>query len=107
MWLRLTGPSDHMIHRCDVSQRIRLIEKLKTTRLDAPAHDPALDLVRQLMTLNGIGPLTAECLSGLPQCGFQHSEIAQSVGAPGFCDDETVKLEDLRQTEVAGHPRRS
>jgi len=43
------------LHRCDVSQRIRLIEKIQTTRLDAPAHDPALDLVRQLMTLKGIG----------------------------------------------------
>ncbi len=43
------------LHRRDVSQRIRLIEKLQTTRLEAPAHDPALDLVRQLMTLKGIG----------------------------------------------------
>ena len=43
------------LHRCDVSQRIRLIEKIQTTRLDAPVHDPALDLVRQLMTLKGIG----------------------------------------------------
>lgn len=43
------------LHRCDVSQRIRLIEKIQSTRLEAPAHDPALDLVRQLMTLKGIG----------------------------------------------------
>ncbi len=43
------------LHRCDISQRIRLIEKLQTTRLDAPVHDPALELVRQLMTLKGIG----------------------------------------------------
>ena len=43
------------LHRSDVSQRIRLIEKIQSTRLDAPAHDPALDLVRQLMTLKGIG----------------------------------------------------
>ena len=43
------------LHRSDVSQRIRLIEKIQMTRLDAPAHDPALDLVRQLMTLKGIG----------------------------------------------------
>ena len=50
------------LHRCDVSQGIRLIEKLQTTRLDAPAHDPALDLVRQLMTLKGIG------LGQVPSC---------------------------------------
>ena len=43
------------LHRCDVSQRIRLIEKLQSQRLDASAHDPALELVRQLMTLKGIG----------------------------------------------------
>ncbi len=43
------------LHRCDVSQRIRLIEKLQSQRLEAPAHDPALELVRQLMTLKGIG----------------------------------------------------
>jgi transposase len=47
------------LHRCDVSQRIRLIEKIQSTRLEAPAHDPALDLVRQLMTLKGIGPQSA------------------------------------------------
>jgi transposase len=43
------------IHRCDLSQRIRLIEKLQNERLKAAPHDPALDLVRQLMTLKGIG----------------------------------------------------
>ena len=43
------------LHRCDVSQRIRLIEKLQSQRLKASAHDPALELVRQLMTLKGIG----------------------------------------------------
>ena len=43
------------LHRCHVSQRIRLIEKLQNQRLEAPAHDPALELVRQLMTLKGIG----------------------------------------------------
>ena len=43
------------LHRCDVSQRIRLIEKLQAERLVASAHDPALELVRQLMTLKGIG----------------------------------------------------
>ncbi len=42
-------------HRCDVSQRIRLIEKLQAQQLEASAHDPALELVRQLMTLKGIG----------------------------------------------------
>ena len=42
-------------HRCDVSHRIRLIEKLQTQRLEAASHDPALELVRQLMTLKGIG----------------------------------------------------
>ena len=42
-------------HRCDVSERIRLIEKLQTQRLETSAHDPALELVRQLMTLKGIG----------------------------------------------------
>ncbi|MCK5651047.1 MAG: IS110 family transposase [Gemmatimonadetes bacterium] len=43
------------LHRCDVSQRIRLIEKLQNQRLEASTHDPALELVRQLMTLKGIG----------------------------------------------------
>ena len=43
------------IHRCDLSQRIRLIEKLQSERLKAASHDPALELVRQLMTLKGIG----------------------------------------------------
>ena len=43
------------LHRCDVSQRIRLIEKLQSQRLEASAHDPALELVRQLMSLKGIG----------------------------------------------------
>ena len=42
-------------HRCDVSRRIRLIEKLQTQRLEVASHDPALELVRQLMTLKGIG----------------------------------------------------
>jgi len=43
------------IHRCDFSQRIRLIEKLQSERLKACTDDPALELVRQLMTLKGIG----------------------------------------------------
>ncbi len=43
------------IHRCDVSHRIRLIEKLQNQQLEASAPDPALELVRQLMTLKGIG----------------------------------------------------
>jgi transposase len=43
------------LHRCDVSQRVRLIEKLQNQRLEASTHDPALELVRQLMTLKGIG----------------------------------------------------
>ena len=43
------------LHRRDVSQRIRLIEKLQTQRLEASTHDPALELVRQFMTLKGIG----------------------------------------------------
>ncbi len=43
------------IHRCDLSRRIRLIEKLQTQRLETTSHDPALELVRQLMSLKGIG----------------------------------------------------
>jgi len=43
------------LHRCELSQRIRLIEKLQNERLKASTHDPALELVRQLMTLKGIG----------------------------------------------------
>ena len=43
------------IHRCGASQRIRLIEKLQNQSLEASTHDPALELVRQLMTLKGIG----------------------------------------------------
>jgi len=43
------------IHRCDISHRIRLIEKLQNQQLEASAPDPALELVRQLMTLKGIG----------------------------------------------------
>ena len=41
-------------HRCDLSHRIRFIERfqLQTLRSD---DDPALELVRQLMTLKGIG----------------------------------------------------
>ena len=41
-------------HRCELSQRIRLIEKLQRQALSSSA-DPALELVRQLMTLKGIG----------------------------------------------------
>jgi len=42
------------IHRCDLSQRVRLIEKLQLQALRS-SGDPALELVRQLMTLKGIG----------------------------------------------------
>lgn len=42
------------IHRCDLSQRVRLIEKLQLQALRS-CDDPALELVRQLMTLKGIG----------------------------------------------------
>jgi transposase len=43
------------LHRCEFSRRIRLIEKLQSERLKASTQDPALELVRQLMTLKGIG----------------------------------------------------
>ena len=43
------------LHRCDVSHRIRFIEKLQCQRFEASTHDPALELVRQLMSLKGIG----------------------------------------------------
>jgi len=42
------------IHRCDLSQRVRLIEKLQLQTLRS-CDDPALELVRQFMTLKGIG----------------------------------------------------
>ena len=42
------------LHRCDVSHRVRLIEKLQLETLRS-SDDPALELVRQLMTLKGIG----------------------------------------------------
>ena len=41
-------------HRTRVTGRIRLIERLQTELLDDPA-DPAIAMVRQLMTLKGIG----------------------------------------------------
>ena len=46
------------LHRCYVSDRIRLIEKIQAERLES-SHDPALALVRQLMTLKGVGPQSA------------------------------------------------
>ncbi len=42
------------LHRCDISQRVRLIEKLQLEALRS-SDDPALELVRQLMALKGIG----------------------------------------------------
>ena len=42
------------LHRCYVSDRIRHIEKIQTERLEA-SDDPAFALVRQLMTLKGVG----------------------------------------------------
>ena len=42
------------LHRCDVSHRVRLIEKLQLETLRS-CDDPALEIVRQLMTLKGIG----------------------------------------------------
>jgi len=41
------------LHRSDVSNRIRLIEKIQTERLES-SSDPALALVRQLMTIKGV-----------------------------------------------------
>ena len=42
------------LHRCYVSDRIRLIKKIQTERLES-SSDPALALVRQLMTIKGVG----------------------------------------------------
>lgn len=42
-------------HRCQVTERIRLLERLQVEQLQAAAADPALAMVRQLMTLKGIG----------------------------------------------------
>ena len=42
------------LHRCYVSDRIRHIEKIQTERLES-SDEPALALVRQLMTLKGVG----------------------------------------------------
>ena len=87
------------LHRCDVSQRIRLIEKLQSQRLDASAHDPALELVRQLMSLKGIGLQSAwlftfeffawrniqnrkeiTALSGLAPSPYQSGDEARELG---------------------------
>jgi transposase len=42
------------LHRSDVSDRIRLIEKIQTERLES-SDEQALALVRQLMTIKGVG----------------------------------------------------
>lgn len=42
------------LHRSDVSDRIRLIEKIQAHRLES-SEEPALALVRQLMTIKGVG----------------------------------------------------
>ena len=81
------------LHRCDISQRIRLIEKIQMTRLEASAHDPALELVRQLMTLKGIGLQSAwlftfeffawrqiTALSGLAPSPYQSGDEARDQG---------------------------
>ena len=87
------------LHRCDVSQRIRLIEKLQNQRLEASAHDPALELVRQLMSLKGIGLQSAwlftfeffawrnigsrkeiTALSGLAPSPYQSGDEARELG---------------------------
>ncbi len=70
-------------------------------------HDQGKTQGRSLGRKARVKILTAERLSGLAKCGLQHSEIPQSGGATGLCDDETVKFEDLSQTEVTRHPRRS
>ncbi len=41
-------------HRTELSERIRLIERLQLQKLQSNS-DPAIDMVRQLMTLKGIG----------------------------------------------------